>query len=108
MGVVYRGFDPSIERHVALKVIRKELVEREQAGEIVARFKNEAQAGGRLTHPGIVSVYDYGEDEEIAFIAMEFVQGRGLRDYFTKQERFGLQDVMRIMGQFLDALDLWE
>lgn len=105
MGVVYKGFDPSIERHVALKVIRKELVEREQAGEIVARFKNEAQAGGRLTHPGIVSVYDYGEDEEIAFIAMEFVQGRGLRDYFTKQERFGLQDVMSIMGQLLDALD---
>jgi serine/threonine protein kinase len=104
MGVVYKGFDPVIERHVALKTIRKELVDRDSS-EIVARFKTEAQAGGRLTHPGIVAVYEYGEDELTAFIAMEYVSGRGLRDYFAKQERFGLQDMMSIMGQLLDALD---
>src|SRR5258708_5748347 len=105
MGVVYKGFDPVIERHVALKTIRKELIDQEKGSEIVARFKTEAQAGGRLTHPGIVAVYEYGEDEEVAFIAMEYVEGRGLRDYFAKQVRFGLQDMMSIMGQLLDALD---
>jgi serine/threonine-protein kinase len=104
MGVVYKGFDPGIERYVALKIIRKELMDREKAGEIVARFKNEAQAGGRLAHPGIVAIYEYGEDEETAFIAMEFVLGRALRDYFARQERFGLTDVMGIMAQLLEAL----
>ena len=104
MGVVYRGFDPMIERQVAIKTVRKELMDQDLAGEIIARFKNEAQAAGRLTHPGIVAIYEYGEDESTAYIAMEFVQGRGLRDYLARHERFGLQEVMSIMGQLLEAL----
>ena len=104
MGVVYRAFDPTIERQVALKTIRKDLLDREQGGELVARFKNEAQAGGRLAHPGIVAVYEYGEDEDVAYIAMEFVSGRGLGHYLAKQERFSLQDTMSIMEQLLEAL----
>jgi serine/threonine-protein kinase len=105
MGVVYKGYDPVLERHVALKTVRKELVDQDTAGAIIARFKNEALAAGRLTHPGIVGIYDYGETKQLAYIAMEFVQGRGLRDFLARQERFGLQDVVSIMTQLLDALD---
>ncbi len=105
MGVVYKGYDPVLERPVALKTVRKELIDQELAGKIIARFKNEALAASRLTHPGIVGIYDYGENRQLAYIAMEFVQGRGLRDFLARQERFGLQDVMSIMSQLLDALD---
>ncbi|HKB63091.1 MAG TPA: serine/threonine-protein kinase [Burkholderiales bacterium] len=104
MGVVYKGYDPVIERHVALKTVRKELVDENLAGQIIARFKNEALASGRLNHPAIVGIYDYGENKQLAYIAMEYVQGRGLRDFLARQERFGLQDVMSIMSRLLDAL----
>jgi serine/threonine-protein kinase len=105
MGVVYKGYDPVLQRHVALKCVRKELVDENLAEQIIARFKNEALASGRLNHPAIVGIYDYGENKQLAYIAMEFVQGRGLRDFLARQERFGLQDVMTIMTQLLDALD---
>jgi serine/threonine-protein kinase len=105
MGIVYKGWDPVIERHVALKTIRKELIDQDQAEEFIARFKNEAQAGGRMTHPGIVSVFEYGEEGETTYIAMEYVRGHGLRDYFAKNERFGLHESMEIMGQLLEALE---
>jgi len=104
MGVVYKGFDPHIRRTVALKVIRKEIIDESKTAGMIARFKNEAQAAGRLSHPGIVSVYEYGEDEEIAYIAMEYVQGKGLRDYFHRGSRFGMADVASIMNQLLEAL----
>jgi len=105
MGIVYKGYDPVLERHVALKTVRKELVDENLAGQIIARFKNEALASGRLNHPAIVGIYEYGENKQLAYIAMEFVQGRGLRDFLARQERFGLQDVMSIMSRLLDALD---
>ena len=63
MGVVYRGFDPDIRRVVALKTIRKMQGEGAQgAAQSAARFRHEAQAAGRLLHPGIVGVYDFGDD----------------------------------------------
>jgi serine/threonine-protein kinase len=60
MGVVYEGFDPAIERTVAIKTILPAQLSSEEAGNVLARFKREAQAAGRLNHPGIVAVYDYG------------------------------------------------
>jgi len=110
MGIVYEGFDPLIERTVAIKTIRPEQLNRDQATEILARFRREAQAAGRLNHPHIVAIYDYGEDAEtgsgapIAFIAMEFIKGRELRSYFEANERFALKEVVRIMGEILDAM----
>ncbi len=111
MGIVYEGFDPMIERIVAIKTIRPEQLNKDQAAEILARFRREAQAAGRLNHPHIVSIYEYGEDAEaaaggapIAFIAMEYIKGRELRDYFEANERFPLQEVERIMTEMLDAL----
>src|SRR5262245_60011754 len=79
LGVVYKGFDPHIRRTVALKTIRKELVDDDQAATLLARFRNEAQAAGRLSHPGIVGVYEWGEVGDLVFLAMEYVQGNSLR-----------------------------
>jgi serine/threonine protein kinase/osmotically-inducible protein OsmY len=105
MGVVYKAHDPDIQRTVAIKTIRRELVEDDdRAGMVMARFKNEARAAGRLSHPGIVAVYDYGEAEDVAFIAMEFVEGNSLRAYFSRDTQFEERDVVSLMAQLLDAL----
>jgi serine/threonine-protein kinase len=105
MGVVYEGFDPMIGRRVALKTVRRDRLDRAEVEEILARFKREAQAAGRLNHPNIVQIYEYGEDDGTAFIAMEFVEGRELKDHFDANERFPLAEIVRIMSQLLDALD---
>ncbi|WP_207688442.1 serine/threonine protein kinase [Desulfonema limicola] len=104
MGIVYEGFDPFIERVVALKTIRKDLLDSKEADNLLVRFRREAQAAGRLNHPNIVAVYDYDEDGDVAFIAMEFVQGRSLKEYFDNNERFDLSDIIKIMSQVLGAL----
>ena len=69
-----------------------------------SRFQREAQAAGALNHPGIVAVYEYGEDAHYAFIAMEFVEGNNLRDYIANGTNFDEQDTVSIMAQLLDAL----
>jgi tRNA A-37 threonylcarbamoyl transferase component Bud32 len=105
MGVVYKGFDPGIRRTVAIKTIRRELVEGERhAAAMLARFRNEAQAAGKLAHPGIVAVYDYGEDASVAYIAMEYVEGNSLREYIGRGTRFAERDAVSIMSQLLEAL----
>jgi eukaryotic-like serine/threonine-protein kinase len=104
MGVVYRGFDPDIRRLVALKTIRRHLGEGSNAAETAARFRNEAQAAGRLLHPGIVGVYDFGDDGRIAYIAMEFVEGRTLAHYLANRQKFSDSDIASLIGQLLDAL----
>ena len=104
MGVVYRAFDPHIERTVALKTIRKELLREDAEVDLVARFKNEAQASGRLSHPNIVAVYDYGETDESAFIAMEYVEGTALNTLLVADKPTDLPRVMVWMTQLLRAL----
>jgi len=105
MGVVYEGFDPFIERTVAIKTIRPQQLAAGDTTEVLARFKREAQAAGRLNHPNIVQIYEYGEEGGIAFIAMEFIKGRELKDYFDSGQRFQNKDIARIMGEMLGALD---
>ena len=105
MGVVYEAFDPSIERVVALKTIRRDQLESPEAQDMIGRFQREAKAAGRLNHPNIVSIYDFGEDGGTSYIAMEFVSGRELKSYFAGNERFPIPEVVRIMDQLLDALD---
>ncbi len=104
MGVVYEGYDPMIKRIVALKTIRADQLAGENAEAAIARFRREAQAAGRLSHPNIVSIYDIGEDAGTWYIAMEFIQGRELKNYFESNERFASADIVRIMTQILDAL----
>ena len=105
MGIVYKAFDPDIQRPVAIKTIRKELIEDDaKACTMAARFRHEAQAAGRLAHPGIVGVYEYGEDSQFAYIAMEYVEGNSLREYFARKVPFAEKDVVSLMSQLLDAL----
>jgi len=105
MGVVYKAFDPAIERLVAIKTVRKDLVDPDLVEQAMARFKNEAKAAGRLLHPNIVSVYEYGEDEANAFIVMEYIDGTGLREYLNRKAAFDLGQITAIMTQLLLALD---
>jgi serine/threonine protein kinase len=105
MGMVYEGFDPIIERRVAIKTILAEYLEGAELEDAIARFKREAQAGGRLQHPGIIAVYEYGQDGDVAFIVMEYSDGQELRSYFKEGRRFELIDVFEIMKQLLGALD---
>ena len=105
MGVVYKAFDPFIERTVALKTIRKELFSEGQQAELIGRFKNEAQAAGRLNHPNIVTVYDYGEDSESAYIAMEFVDGTALNSLMLPDQPTALPRITAWMGDLLLALE---
>jgi serine/threonine-protein kinase len=104
MGVVYRSFDPIIRRSVALKTIRRELLEHDKAGAFGARFRNEAQAAGGLVHPGIVAIYEYGEEAGYAYIAMEFVEGSSLRQCIEQNIRFTVSEAVSMTSQPLDAL----
>jgi len=105
MGAVYEGFDPVIKRSVAIKTILAGYLANVESEAAVARFKQEAQAGGRLQHPGIVGVYEYGEDETGAYIVMEYVQGKLLRQCMRERGRFEPIDVFEVMKQLLAALD---
>ena len=106
MGVVYEGFDPSLNRAVAVKTILKSVVtDEETAAAYSARFAREAKAAGRLNHPHIVQVYDFGEENDVAYLAMEFIPGRELRACFEARERFTATETVRIMGELLDALE---
>jgi len=105
MSVVYRGLDPVIRRPVALKVIRKADLDPAQAAQILDRFKREAQAAGLLNHPNIVAVYEYGEDDGFAWIAMELVEGKSLHEHLLAGWRPDLSKLPSILEQLLEALD---
>lgn len=106
MGVVYKCFDLKLERHVALKVILKDAF-RGTSGieqQVVDRFFNEAKAAAKLSHPGIVTIYEQGEDRGQLYIAMELVKGCTLTsDSFLEQCRF-LNQVIDIGIQIADIL----
>jgi serine/threonine protein kinase len=109
MGIVYKARDPFINRMVALKTIRKDLLGDLESGTnqknlVITRFKREAQAAGLLSHPNIVSVFEYGAVQGTAFIAMEYVQGRSLKEIFARNERFEMDAIVKIMLQILGAL----
>jgi eukaryotic-like serine/threonine-protein kinase len=104
MGTVYEGWDPIIARRVAIKTVRLPDASDPETEEGLARFRREAQAAGRLSHPNIVGVFDYGETSELAYIVMEFVDGPPLKDVLDKHERFVLADIVRIMEDLLSGL----
>ena len=105
MGTVYEGWDPIIARRVAIKTVRlPDTHDDPETEEALARFRREAQAAGRLTHPNIVGVFDYGETGDIAYIVMEYVDGPSVKSLVDKQERFAIADTMRIMTDLLNGL----
>ena len=104
MGIVYEGFDPIIDRVVAIKTIKKDELDAEEAEEHSRRFLIEAKAAGRLNHKNIVGIYDYGEEKGLSFIVMEFVQGKELKSFFAAKHPFSMSQIVRLMGELLDAL----
>lgn len=106
MGVVYEGVDPKLNRQVAVKLILKSNInDPALEAEYSARFIREAQAVARLNHPNIVTVFDFGDENDVAFLVMELIQGKELKDYFDEKKAFGLDDCVRMIGELLDALD---
>lgn len=103
MGVVYKATDPLIDRVVAIKTINLNLAEDEQE-EFEARFYQEAKAAGRLSHPNIVTIFDVGKSDDLAYIAMEFLQGRELRDILNDGERLPVQQVLDLVAQVASGL----
>jgi len=107
MGTVYKAFDPHIHRPVAIKTIHRELLGDSSAVDsIAARFRNEAKAVGRIQHPGVVAIYDFGEDGDVTFIAMEFVDGRTLDDILGVPQMLSEANVLAVMDQLLEALSV--
>ncbi|MDH5538313.1 MAG: serine/threonine protein kinase, partial [Rhizobacter sp.] len=85
--------------------IRKHLLEAgTHDSTVAARFRLEAQAAGRLSHPGIVTVYDVGDDDDCAYIAMEYVAGQSVREYLSRGWRFTVHETVSLLCQLLDAL----
>ena len=104
MGIVYRAFDPAIQRPVAIKTITKSALDPADLQYVLTRFRHEAQAVGRLTHPRIAAIYDYGEDLDLAYIVMELVNGKSLFHYIQNEARFGLKEIGELIRQLLGGL----
>ncbi|MDI9246045.1 serine/threonine-protein kinase [Marinobacter sp. CHS3-4] len=105
MGVVYLGKDPKIARTVAIKTLSYDAFDASELNDLKSRFFREAEAAGRLSHPAIVTVYDVGEEADLAFIAMDYAQGRPLSDYGKPGRLLPLNTVLAIMASVADALD---
>jgi serine/threonine-protein kinase len=105
MGLVYDGLDPNLNRRVAIKTILTRKLDAEAARMIGVRFEREVRAVARLNHRNIVQVYDFGTEGDLAYIVMEHIQGKELKDFFDVNERFDLEKAFRIMIELLDALD---
>jgi serine/threonine-protein kinase len=104
-GTVYEAWDTALTRRVAIKVVRLAGKEEFEMDELLARFRQEAQVASRLSHPGVISVYDYGETDGVAFIVMEFVTGETLKTLLDRGERLSLPRAAGIMHGVLLALD---
>lgn len=104
MGVVYKARDPLIDRIVAIKTINLGLALDEKE-EYESRFYQEAKAAGRLSHPNIVTIYDVGKNGDVAYIAMEFLQGRELRDIMNEDGLLPITQVLDIAAQVALGLD---
>jgi hypothetical protein len=106
MGVVFEGIDPLIGRHVAVKVIRIDpQLDGGKPGFVREQFFREAQSAGKLLHPGIVVIFDVGQQGDAAFIAMELVEGFSLQDLLAANQRPPVDETLEILRQAAAALD---
>jgi serine/threonine-protein kinase len=103
MGVVYKAVDPIIDRTVAIKTINLNL-SRQELEEYEARFQQEIKAAGRLNHPNIVTIYDVGKTDQVAYMAMEFLEGRELKDMIAAGQIPPVDNVVDIIAQVADGL----
>ncbi len=106
MGDVYEAHDPSVDRRVAIKVLRRDLVDRSVGqGRWGERFLQEARAAGRLLHPNIITLYDYGDDAGVPYLAMELFDGENLSVLLKRNGRLPVSDGLTIVNQILAALE---
>lgn len=106
MGVVYEARDPKINRLLAIKTIRfSDEFEESRVKDIKNRFFKEAEIAGKLSHPSIVSIYDVGEDYDLTYLAMEFLNGGDLREYCKKGSLLPLRQVLKIVSDVALAMD---
>jgi serine/threonine-protein kinase len=105
MGVVYQGKDPKIGRVVAIKTMAlSQAFEPDELKDVKERFFREAETAGRLTHPHIVTIYDAGEEHDLAYIAMEFLKGRDLTPYIKPDQLLPLDRALSITARVAEAL----
>ncbi|MGG2199559.1 Stk1 family PASTA domain-containing Ser/Thr kinase [Paenibacillus validus] len=102
MAIVYKGLDILLHRHVAVKVLRQQYVHDE---EFIQRFRREAQAAASLSHPNVVSIYDVGQEEDVHYIVMEYIEGTTLNDLIKTRAPLQVEEAVHIAGQICDALD---
>jgi eukaryotic-like serine/threonine-protein kinase len=105
MGVVYKGFDPVIGRTVAIKTMLPEGLSPQEFEEYKTRFQREAMAAGILAHPNIITVYDFGEDNGVLYLAMEFLEGKSLESIVQEQTVLPIEAILPIYDQVCSALD---
>ena len=106
MGLVYKGIDPAINRPVALKTIRLDFVnDPEEMAELKERLSREAQAAGKMSHPNIVTIYDFGSEGHLQYIAMEYLEGQTLEDVIKKKAKINYRILSQIVMQICSALE---
>ncbi|MDY6881004.1 MAG: protein kinase [Thermodesulfobacteriota bacterium] len=105
MGVVYKAVDPYIQRTLAIKTI---CIHTEKTDEELkkwkTRFLREARLAGKLSHPNIVTIHDVGEASGLFYIAMEYVEGRSLRDVIDSHEKLSFEEIQGLLEQICDAI----
>ncbi|MFC1839895.1 CHASE2 domain-containing protein [Thermodesulfobacteriota bacterium] len=105
MGIVFKGEDPKIHRTVAIKTVRLSEFDETMLDDMKERFFREAESAGLLTHPNIVTIYDAGEEHDLAFIAMEYLEGHDLEDHTSPDNLLPVRETLSIVAQVADALD---
>jgi serine/threonine-protein kinase len=105
MGDIYEAHDPLIERPIALKILRRELLERGDGEGWLQRFRHEARAAGRLLHPNIVTLLDYGEENGLPYLAMEYIEGEGLDARLRRDGHLRCAVATSMITQVLNALE---
>ena len=103
MGVVYKAVDPLIDRTVAIKTINLDL-SKEELANFEKRFQREVQSAGKLNHPNIVTVYDVGRTEGVAYMAMEFLEGKELREILDSGVVLPIEKITHISSQVAEGL----
>lgn len=106
MGLVYKAQDPKINRLVAIKTIRfSDEFEEDVIQEIKERFFREAEIAGQLSHPAIVTIHDVGDDDDLTYMAMEFLEGEDLDNFITKGKLLSFRRVIDVVVKIAEALD---
>src|SRR5215831_11573918 len=98
-GRVYRAYDPQTRRTVAIKVLISDKNE-----DLLARFRREATATGNLKHKNIVTIYDYGEQDNTPYLVMEYLEGEDLKTALASRKVFSLLEKTSIMSQVAEGL----